>query len=125
MMRSRLISPDGLQISASGFDIEVRLPWYRTLPLSTVDVVEVRVDGQLVDPLYIRFEVNGKTHGLSELCELIDEWWYVLDSAIIHVSGSQLQLGEDYEVEVTLALRPPYIPGFTRMTQCTKTLRAH
>jgi sorbitol/mannitol transport system permease protein len=36
MMKNRVVSDNGLRSTESGFSIDVRLPWYRSLPLSTV-----------------------------------------------------------------------------------------
>ncbi len=125
MMKDRVISDGGLKATPTGFDVDIRLPWYRSLPLSTVEVVELKFGGAPVPLDRISFEVNGKTFELDGLIELYDEWWYVLDSAYLHVHHAPIERGRDYEVEVTVRIFPPYIKGFTPMTRCLKTLRAN
>ncbi len=124
MMVSRVISDSGLKICESGAAIDIRLPWYRSLPLSTVEIGEVRIDGQLVSPLAMTFEVNNKRYALDQLADKCDEWWYVLDSGLIHIINLKLERGSQHEVSVTVGIRPPYIPGFYRLTECTKQLNA-
>jgi hypothetical protein len=125
MFINRVISDNGLTVTDSGLDIDIRLPWYRSLPLSVVGVTDVEIDGKPVDLTSITLEVNGKISHLNDLAGQFQEWWYVLDSGFLHVSGVQLQAGTEQEVRVTVSIRPPYIPGFYRLTECTKRLRAN
>ena len=124
MFVNRVISDNGLAVTEKGVDIDIRLPWYRTLPLSVVGVTDVQIDGKPVDLASLTFEVSGKTYRLSELGGQHKEWWYVLDSAYLHLPGIQLERGSEHQVRVTVSIRPPYIPGFYRLTECTKRLRA-
>ena len=54
--------PDGLAIS-------VQLPWYRSLWLSAVKDVAVRLNGAEVARADIRFELDGRTYSVDELPE--------------------------------------------------------
>ena len=125
MFVNRVISDNGLAVTATGVDIDIRLPWYRTLPLSVVGVTDVQIDGKPIDLASLTFAVNGKTFRLSELAAQYKEWWYVLDSAFLHIPDVQLERGSEHQVRVTVSIRPPYIPGFYRLTECTKRLRAN
>jgi hypothetical protein len=60
----------------------------------------------------------------NQLGDLIDEWWYVLDDAILSVSAAGLAAGAQHKVELTLNLYPPYIPGLTWATQSLRQLTA-
>jgi hypothetical protein len=122
MFVTRVISDNGLTRTGSGFDLDIRLPWYRSLPLSTVSIAELKIDGQSIAPDAIQFEVNGKIFALDELSQHPEEWWFVLDSAYLHVSGTTLQPGTQHKVTATVGIKPPYIPGFYRLTECTKQL---
>lgn len=124
MFVNRVISDNGLTVTESGADIDIRIPWYRALPLSTVGVTGIEIDGKQVDLTTLTFEVNGKQYKLNELVRHPEEWWYVLDSAYLHIPGINLERGGKYQVKVTVSIRPPYIPGFYRLTECTKKLRA-
>lgn len=124
MFANRVISDNGLTRSASGFELDIRLPWYRSLPLSTVSIGELKIDGQTIEPGAIRFEVNGKTFALDELINHPEEWWFVLDSAYLHVNGTALEPGNRHEVAVGVGIKPPYIPNFYRLTDCSKQLTA-
>jgi hypothetical protein len=60
-----ILSDNTLQITEKGFDLAIRLPWYCALPLSTVEIGEVRIDGKLIDADKITLGVNGKDFSLN------------------------------------------------------------
>jgi hypothetical protein len=91
--------------TADGAELRLRLPWYRSLPLSSVDV-ELTVDGTAIERERVRFCVNDRDYTLAELHERFDEFWFVLDPARLRVAG--LEPGT-YDVEVELGLRIPYL----------------
>jgi hypothetical protein len=125
MFVNRVISENGLSVTETGVDIDIRIPWYRSLPLSVIGVPDVEIDGKKIDLTSLTFEVNGKEFKLSDLPKQYGEWWYVLDSAFLHIPGLGLQRGSEHQVKVTVSIRPPYIPGFYRLTECVKRLRAN
>ena len=125
MMASRLIVRDGFTVTGDGFDLEIRLPWYRSLQLSVVDVHELKIDGRSISRDSIRFEVNGTSRKLDELFPLSEEFWYVLDSAVLHISDdARVEPRGEHSVDLTLALFPPYIKGFKRMTRQQRQMTA-
>jgi hypothetical protein len=122
---SRVLGSEGISATGSGLRIDIRLPWYRSLPVSTIEVGEVRIDGKLIDPEKILFELAKKRFTLAELPEQVNTVWYVLDSAYLDVAGAGWKVGDELNVSVTLILYPPYIPGLKRMTVQSKTLKLH
>lgn len=94
--------------TGNGFEVPVRLGWYRALPLSCVSL-GLTVDGSEVPTERIRFHVNDRDYALEELPELYDELWFVLDEAGLRVrTDEELSAGE-HDVAVEMTLTPPYI----------------
>ena len=122
---SRVISDNGLSATAQGYRIDIRLPWYRSLPVSTVEIGPVSIDGIEIDPNEISFELGGKTYPLPEMASQVHEVWFVLDSAFLSLKAPAPAKGSTHEVCVTLNLYPPYIRGLKRMTRDCKTLRVN
>jgi Domain of unknown function (DUF6379) len=91
--------------TADGMELRLRSPWYRSLPLSCIDV-ELTVDGRPVDEDRISVHVNDRDYTLDELHERYDEFWFVLDAARVRVRD--VAPGE-HEVAVRLGLRIPYL----------------
>lgn len=120
-----LLNDQGLRAGARGLEIDVRLPWYRSMPVSVVEVASLAVDDHPVAPERIRFEINGKSFQLAELPEQVEEFWFVLDRAVLRVPGLKAEAGTNHRVELQLNLYPPYIPHLTWVTRASKALRAN
>lgn len=104
-----ILRDDALTASEEGFQLKFQSHWYRSLPLSCMDV-RLSVDGTPIDPAQIRIEANGREYPYSDLPNLDKEWLYILDRATLHVPRSQpLAKGKSYTVEFNLDLYPPYI----------------
>ncbi|KTE19838.1 hypothetical protein ATE67_14535 [Sphingopyxis sp. H050] len=124
MMDHRVVSDNGLASKPGGCTIDVRLPWYRALPLSTVRLEAVEIDGETIDPARVSFELEGEKLRPADLAARTDKWWYVLDSAFVHVDGKETPKGTSHDVAVTISFRPPYIMGLNRIVRTAKTLVA-
>lgn len=114
----------GLRATPKGAEIDVRLPWYRSLPVSVVEIGSLTVDDQVVASSGIRFEINGKSFQLNELPARSDEFWFVLDSAVLRLPDVHLKPGTQHDVELQLNLYPPYVPHLKWVTKLRKSLRA-
>jgi hypothetical protein len=119
-----LDAQNGLRATPRGAEIDIRLPWYRSLPVSVVEVGSLKVDDHEVAANDIRFEVNGKSFALAELPTHAGEFWFVLDSAVLRLPETRVQPGTDHDVELQLNLYPPYVPHLKWVTKVRKTLRA-
>jgi Domain of unknown function (DUF6379) len=124
MKASRLVEDDSLRVSGDGLEVQIRLPWYRGLQLSTVDINEVRINGETIDHGKMRFTVNGKERPADNFAAYYEEYWYVLDSGYLRVPYAAKK-DATYEVEVTVTLYPPYIHGIPFRTTCKKSMRAN
>ncbi|HZU64229.1 MAG TPA: DUF6379 domain-containing protein [Novosphingobium sp.] len=118
----RVIGESGLAASADGLRLDMRLPWYRSLPLSTVRVEALSLDGAPVDLADALFELDGRRWPLAALADEIDSFWFVLDSAFLILPQLHPAPGSRHEVALTLAVFPPYIPGMKRANSQTATL---
>ena len=92
-----------------GFLVRVRLPSYRSLPLSCIDTIELSVDGVAIDPQQITFLLNGYSHKLDELGGLSKIFWWILDYGDLFVA-SQAPLGPgEHLVKGTMVTVEPYM----------------
>jgi len=109
-MKKWFVADGSLHAVTDGFELDLRLPWYRSLPLSCIDFGDVRVNGEKVDHEAITVKLNGKERKLSELVGQWQEYWFVLDSAFVHIPYKNAKRGEQYQFEITVVLHPPYVP---------------
>jgi hypothetical protein len=124
VMTSKVIGDGGVSITPTGFRIDIRLPWYRSLPVSTVEIDSVSIDGVPLDSANVSFELEDRKIALSAMADQVDTVWYVLDSAYLDVRSDGLDPGAAHEFSVTMSLYPPYIRGLRRMTQDRLVLKA-
>src|SRR5208282_3043691 len=106
-MKSWFVAEGSLHAVENGLELDVRLPWYRSLPLSVIDFGDIRINGSAIDHNAITVKLNGKERRLTELSGLWQEYWFVLDSAFVRMPFPNARRGEQYEVEVTVVLHPP------------------
>ncbi len=94
----------------SGIAVSVQIPWYRSLWLSAVDDVEVRIDGEAVPKDRIRFELGGRSYRVEELPEQSETLWFVADrpDVVVHLDHVPAA-GESLTVEVVLTMRLLYM----------------
>ena len=100
-----------------GFQVKARLTEYRSLPLSCIVGIELKVDGEVINPADLVFTLNGYDHRISDFARMQRVWWFVLDPATVFVPReSQLTQGE-HEVEATLVNISPYATSGVHTTR--------
>ncbi len=106
-----LVEENSFRVTERGYEIQVRLDWYRSLPLSCIEKLQVKLDGQPVNPDVIRFEINGHEYRLEQMADQVEEFWFVLDPARVSVlQPGKVVKGETHTVEAEISVRAPYIP---------------
>ncbi len=117
-----LIAAQGSRVEDGSIKLEVWLPWYRTLPLSVVEIAAISIDGRSLPLEGAELEVNGKRFALSALADLVDEQWFVQDSAWLYVPDAESKAGAKHDAELLVKLYPPYIPMLTWVTRGAATI---
>jgi hypothetical protein len=123
MFPERVIADDSLRTEPGAVSVELRLPWYRALPLSSVNAVDVTLDGSPVDPAVLELSVDQVPYLLAELPARHDKWWYVTDGARLRIPGVG---AGSHTLTVSISLLIPYLPvegaPLEIVERCTKTL---
>lgn len=119
-----LVSPQASRVTPEGLALDIRLPWYRSLPLSVVMPSELLVDDRRVPLDGATLEHEGRRYTLAELPEQVAAWWFVQDSVCLQVPLAESLPPGPHEVTLTLHLFPPYIPMLTWVTRGSARLQA-
>ena len=119
-----LITPEDSLVTPDGLVLDLRLPWYRSLPLSVVMPTQLLVDGQPLSLEGATVEYEGRRYTLAELPEQTGVSWFIQDSVLPHVPTPQPLSAGPHHVVVTLNLYPPYIPMLTHVTRGDAVVRA-
>ena len=122
MYDKHIIYPNSLHNlkDGSGFALGVRLPYYRGQPLSVVEDIAVKIDGEAVPREQVRFSVRGKTWTLDQLEENTAERWEFGEVAEVSVLQPQGLASGQHEVAVGVQLRISYLP-WSPVTNCSRT----
>lgn len=94
----------------NGYQVDIRLGYYRGHYLSTIDQLSLVTDGNPVDENDITFCLGGKEYAPAELKYLVSEFWPILQPATIKVRHSGGLTAGEHKIDLTLMLRSPYMP---------------
>src|SRR3954447_18809456 len=105
-----VLSDDSLIRRPDGLGIALTVPWYRSLWLSSVSDIAVRVDGRDIPKDQLRVELGERTYRVDELPEQWDVPWFIQDRLVVVVPMDQPPAeGQRVDVEATVDLRLPYM----------------
>ena len=90
----RVIGEEGLSATPTGLRLAMRLPWYRSLPFSTVEIASLAIDDAPVDLAAARVEYEGQSWTLAEMAEQTNAFWFVRDSAFLLLPGRTAGCGQ-------------------------------
>lgn len=124
MGTSTILTENGLHATRDALVIDVRLPWYRALPLSVVDIPTLCINGNEISRERMVLEVGGREYRLDELPSREEAYWFVTDSGFLKIPGLAVDADHEHEVDLTIALKLPYIEGdFARMVRQRMTVK--
>lgn len=97
--------------TVTGFQIGMRIPYYRGVVLSLLDDTRLTVDGVLIPHEQITLTISGKTLPLTELADDPITKWEFGDIGILTVSKPGGLPAGQHKLELYQHVRTPYIPG--------------
>ena len=108
-MDKDVVRDGALHATGDGFSLDIRSHWYRSLPLTSLAVLDLAVDGEKVRQDDMTIVVNGKSFTVPQLADGYDEWWYVLDPFELRVRKPGFDAGVPHHIEFGFGLSIPYI----------------
>jgi len=93
----------------SGIQLAVNLTSYRSLPLSCLEGLLLKIDGEEIDVSDARLLLNGSEHRFADLSGLSHLWWFILDSGAIFVPCPRPLSPGKHQFDATLITVEPYI----------------
>lgn len=122
-LEATVLSDHAVRGTAQGYEVDLGLPWYRSLPVSCLEDVSIALGGQAVARDDLRVVRAGRPLALGELATRVDDEWFVQDPLTVAVrSAAPPAKGQSVDLEVTVTIRVPYVlvgPGkaLTRPTR--------
>jgi hypothetical protein len=98
-----------LRNGKSGIRVAVNLTSYRSLPLSCIEGLLLKIDGEERDTSESTFLLGGHEFPLGDLGALSHVWWFILDPGAFFVPLAQQLISGAHHFEATLITVEPYI----------------
>jgi hypothetical protein len=109
-LEASVLRDDSLRRTPDGYAVDLYLAWYRSLPLSCVEDVQIELGGTPLTAEDLRFLVGEESLRLSQLADRVDDEWFVQDPLTVTVPDpAPRDPGEEIDLAVTMATRIPYI----------------
>jgi hypothetical protein len=93
----------------AGIQFAVNLTSYRSLPLSCLEGLLLKIDGEDIDVSDARLLLYGYEHRFADLSGLSHLWWFILDPGAIFVPHARLLSPGSHRFDATLITVEPYI----------------
>jgi Domain of unknown function (DUF6379) len=94
----------------TGFQVDVRICYYRGLGLSMVEGFDVIVDGETFPRESVRFRVGDRTYDYSAMEQAVDDRWEFGERATIVLPKPGGLKSGAHEVSAVQTLRVSYMP---------------
>jgi hypothetical protein len=109
-LEASVLHGNAVRANRAGYEVDVHLAWYRSLPLSCLEDISITIAGRTIVRDDIRILRDGRKWTLDELAELVDEEWFVQDAlTFLLPDASPEKPGSEIDILLTLATRIPYI----------------
>ena len=111
-----VLSKQSLTATENGLSLAMTVPWYRSLWVSSVTSIDVKVDGKEVPQEKLSFRLNEHTWPMNEVPNQWETLWFMQDRAYLDMDlGKAGNVGDEHEITFHIELRLPYMqikPGF-------------
>lgn len=97
-------------ITVSGYELGIRLPYYRGLGLSMVESIDLTVDGTPVPAESLTLTVHGNSYAVTDLATVFDDRWEMGEIATLRVAQPGGLAPGSHDVSVAQRLRISYMP---------------
>lgn len=120
MFDKYLICKDGLRNVISetghveGFEMKIRIPYYRGVPLSVIEEIKIAVGGgvdggaQIFGNDQIRFSVASGSFMMSEMSTVATKRWNFDEDATLKIYRPGGLVYFDQQIELWITIRAPY-----------------
>jgi len=94
----------------TGFQVKIRIPYYRGVTLSLVDKIDLTVDGEAFSMEQMTFSAGGRTYNFNDLAKTTNTEWAFGEPAILTVSKPGGLASGMHTVQLGIVIRKSYIP---------------
>ncbi len=105
-----LLADSALIADGDELVVTLSVPWYRSLPLSSIVGLDLSLDGRRIPADRVVADFGGVRSSIPELDDRWQEYWFVQDRGAFRIPNSPRRTaGERVRVDAELRLRIPYV----------------
>ena len=105
-----VINSKSLALTDKGLSLALTIPWYRSLWVSSITTITVKVDGVEIAQEAMSLHLDGHTFAMAELPDQYEVLWFMQDRAILDIPLEKpSEVGKDHEITFHMELRLPYM----------------
>lgn len=108
--------------------LKIRLPWYRCLPVSVIDKIDIAIDGKAVQEGSIKVLIAGEPKTIPEIKKYTRLIWSNLETQDVQVTLDMPIAQGAHEIQLDLRVDLPYKmpeddpPYYYQFATCSKTM---
>lgn len=115
MFEQYLVHPTGFRNvhehnQTIGYEVQLRIPYYRGLPMSCVQEITLKIDEFEVPHEAMTIAVNGECFAYDELSTAINHRWEMVDTITVRVNKPDGLPAGQHKVHAFVSLRISYQP---------------
>jgi hypothetical protein len=106
-----------------GYCVNLKINYYRGLPLCCIDEISLEIDGEKIDPAAMSLQHNGREYAYLDILQddFPTDFYWLFGEKLRVVIRREGGIGQGrHLVKVTLATRRSYTP--TMVSHCEKVL---
>jgi hypothetical protein len=97
--------------AVSGYQLNIRVPYYRGIFLSSVHMLELAMDGEVVPADKLRIQVSGRAFTIAQMYEADSVRWGFGDPATLLVDSPGGLKPGIHAVRLSMVIRKSYLPA--------------
>jgi hypothetical protein len=94
----------------TGFQLKIRIPYYRGVTLSLIEALDLTVDGEAFSPGQMTFSTGGRVYSFSDLAKTTNAEWAFGEPATLTVTKPGGLATGMHTVQLGIVIRKSYIP---------------
>lgn len=111
-----ILNNKSLAATPNGVSLALTIPWYRSLWVSSITSIDVKVDGKEIPQEKMAFRLGDNVWSMNEVQDQWETLWFMQDRAYVDIDlGHPGVVGTEHEITFHIELRLPYMqikPGF-------------
>jgi len=106
----------------TGFQLKVRITYYRGIPLSCLERFDVTLDGEHFGPDNMKYSLGARTFTPAEAANAIDARWFFGDPLTLTISRPGGLKPGTHNIHVVETLRISYMPNSKSVAEATRKI---